>query len=201
MNECIPKYSPGQDLTAHVAQSGGVTGKRLLAISANKQGVEAVSDDTSGGNIVVSYPSAGGAVVGVAGYDTAEGAKTTLVRGAGKVVPITAGGTISAGQEVEATTTGKVVALGTAGGGIAIGRAWRDAVNNGECLVELYVGGKGGGQVEPHMVHLTDNSTGTASDTIASISDAATKNAVASLAAKVNGILAALEDAGIMEAS
>jgi len=33
---------------------------------------------------------------------------------------------------------------------------------------------------------LTDNSTGTASDTIAAISDAATKNAIASLTAKVN---------------
>lgn len=33
---------------------------------------------------------------------------------------------------------------------------------------------------------LTDNTTGTASDTLASISDAATKNAVASLAAKIN---------------
>lgn len=36
---------------------------------------------------------------------------------------------------------------------------------------------------------LTDNSTGTASDTIAAITDAATKNAVASLAAKVNFLL------------
>ena len=40
---------------------------------------------------------------------------------------------------------------------------------------------------------LTDNSTGTASDTIATIADAATKNAIASLAAKVNAILAAMK--------
>lgn len=39
------------------------------------------------------------------------------------------------------------------------------------------------------LTALTDNSTGSASDTIASISDAATKNAVASLAAKVNAII------------
>lgn len=39
---------------------------------------------------------------------------------------------------------------------------------------------------------LTDNSTGTASDTIAAITDAATKNAVASLAAKINAIQAYL---------
>jgi len=40
---------------------------------------------------------------------------------------------------------------------------------------------------------LTDDSTGTASDTIAIISDEATKNAIASLAAKVNAILAAVK--------
>jgi len=39
---------------------------------------------------------------------------------------------------------------------------------------------------------LTDNSGGAASDTIASISDTATKNAVASLAAKVNGLIGLL---------
>ena len=39
------------------------------------------------------------------------------------------------------------------------------------------------------IAELTDNTTGTASDTLASISDAATKNAVASVAAKVNAIL------------
>lgn len=43
------------------------------------------------------------------------------------------------------------------------------------------------------LTTLTDNSTGTASDTIASISDTATKNAIASLAAKVNAILNAVK--------
>ena len=41
---------------------------------------------------------------------------------------------------------------------------------------------------------LTDNSGGTASDTIAAISDTATKTAVASLAAKVNALIAAFGD-------
>lgn len=39
------------------------------------------------------------------------------------------------------------------------------------------------------ITELTDNSSGSASDTIAAITDAATKNAVASLAAKVNGLI------------
>ena len=41
---------------------------------------------------------------------------------------------------------------------------------------------------------LTDNSGGTASDTLAVIYDTATKNAVASLAAKVNTILTRLNN-------
>jgi len=43
------------------------------------------------------------------------------------------------------------------------------------------------------LTALTDNSGGTASDTIAAISDTATKNAVASLAAKVNALLVAMK--------
>jgi len=43
--------------------------------------------------------------------------------------------------------------------------------------------------VRGSVVVLTDNSGGTASDTIAAITDGATKNAVASLAAKVNALL------------
>lgn len=47
------------------------------------------------------------------------------------------------------------------------------------------------------IVSLTDNSGGTASDAIAAITDVPTKNAVASLAAKVNALIAACEAAGI----
>lgn len=39
------------------------------------------------------------------------------------------------------------------------------------------------------LTELTDSTTGTASDTLASITDTATKNAVASLAAKVNALI------------
>ena len=39
------------------------------------------------------------------------------------------------------------------------------------------------------ITELTDNSGGSASDTLATITDTATKNAVASLAAKVNGLI------------
>lgn len=138
MNECIPKYEPGADLTGHVSQAGGVTGKRLLAIKADKQGVEAVSDGTTGGNIVVGLPAAGARCVGVAGYDAADASKVKVVRGPGKVVPITAGAALAVDIEVEAAADGRVVALGTAAGGRAIGRTIRSAAINTDALVELY---------------------------------------------------------------
>lgn len=60
----------------------------------------------------------------------------------------------------------------------------RRFVSTGVCIVAFAAqGGK--------ETLLTDNSTGTASDTIATISDAATKNAIASLTAKVNYLLRA----------
>lgn len=43
------------------------------------------------------------------------------------------------------------------------------------------------------ITKLTDNSSGTASDTIAAITDAPTKNAIASLTAKFNALLAAIK--------
>ncbi|SFI31342.1 cytoplasmic protein [Nitrosomonas sp. Nm34] len=55
-------------------------------------------------------------------------------------------------------------------------------VSSGVGIVEFNV-------TEGVLTELTDNSTGTASDTIAAITDAATKNAVASLAAKVNSLI------------
>lgn len=55
-----------------------------------------------------------------------------------------------------------------------------------------------GGQKSAAITKLTDNSTGTASDTIAAISDAATKNAIASNAAKINRIIDALRAANII---
>lgn len=53
------------------------------------------------------------------------------------------------------------------------------------------------------VVALTDNSGGTASDTLAAVeatyTEATIENTVASLAAKINAIITALQDAGLME--
>jgi hypothetical protein len=138
MNECTPKYEPGQDLTGYVTQAGGVVGKRFLAISGDKRGVEAVSDDTSGGNIQVAYPGAGGRTVGVSGYDAAQNRGVKIVRGKGKVVPVRCSIALGWDVEVEAAADGTAVPLGTSVGGRAIGRTFRSAAINTDALVELY---------------------------------------------------------------
>ncbi len=139
-NECIPKYEPGQDLTGHVTQAGGVIGKRCLAISADKQGVEAVSDNTTGGNIQVAYPAAGVAIVGVAGYDAPVGRKVKIVRGANKVVPIRCSVAVGFNVEVETAADGTVVPRDAVArpAGKAIGRTFRSAAINTDALVEIY---------------------------------------------------------------
>lgn len=71
----------------------------------------------------------------------------------------------------------------TQGSNTRIGSVYR-FVSSGVVVIK-FEASQGGAQI----AELTDNSTGTASDTIATITDAATKNAVASLAAKVNYLL------------
>lgn len=137
LNECIPFYEPGADLTGHVTQSGGVVGCRFAAIDATGEGhpTRTVTDATDGGNLPVKYPAAGGATVGVFGYDAAQGRKVKLVRGPGKVVPILCDGALAAGAEVEADATGRAVVLST---GVARGKVWRDAADDTLAMIELY---------------------------------------------------------------
>lgn len=133
MNEVIPKYEPGQDITGHA--NVALTGGRCVAIVADKQGVEAVSDGTTGGNIVVGLPAAGGMIFGVAGYDAAAGRKVKVVRGTGKVVPIRCSAALAFFQEVQVAVDGTVIPLAA---GRAVGRTIRSAANNTDALIELY---------------------------------------------------------------
>ncbi|MBE2191870.1 MAG: hypothetical protein IAE63_06795 [Alphaproteobacteria bacterium] len=69
--------------------------------------------------------------------------------------------------------------------------------DDGTPLLKFYFVTAGGADVAIRgiglpITPLTDNSGGTASNTIAAITDAATKNAIASLAAKINAIQAAI---------
>ena len=125
-NESIPLYRPGQDLTA--IAGGAIVGKTFVDISA------AVS--ASAGTPVTVVTSTGAALsIGVASRDTASGAKLHVLRGKGSVVPVTAGGNIAVGAEVEVGASGRAVTIAS---GKARGRAWSTGTSGNDVFIELY---------------------------------------------------------------
>jgi hypothetical protein len=126
-NECIPAYRPGADVTA-TAGAGGVVGKTFVDISA-ALGVAAGTPAT------VVTATAAGLSIGVASRDAAAGAKLHVVRGKGSIVPVTAGGTIAVGAEVEVGSNGRAVTLAS---GKARGRAWSAGTSGNDVFIELY---------------------------------------------------------------
>lgn len=126
-NECIPAYEPGTHLTAIVG-SGGVTGKTFVDISA-------ALSVSAGTPATVVTATAAGLSVGVAVRDAAAGAKVLVYRSKGAVVPVTAGGTIALGAEVEIGSNGRAVTLAS---GKARGRAWSAGTSGNDVFIELY---------------------------------------------------------------
>ena len=126
-NECIPLFRPGGDLTA-TAGAGGVVGKTFVNISA-------AVDAAAGTLAAVVTAAAAGLTVGVASRDTAAGAKLHVLRVPGSIEPVTAGGNIAFGAEVEVGAGGKAVTLAA---GKARGRAWTAGTANNDVYIELY---------------------------------------------------------------
>jgi hypothetical protein len=122
-NECVPLYRPGLDITA--VTTGAVTGKTFVDYSAA----------LTTGLVSVNTATAAGKVAGVAAYDAASGARVTVIRGKGQIVPVTAGGTIAALAEVEVGASGRPV---TFSAGVKVGRALSAGTSGNEMFVELY---------------------------------------------------------------
>jgi hypothetical protein len=125
-NECIPLYRPGADLTT--LTTAAVTGKTFVSISG---GVNAAT----GGLISVATATAATKAFGVAVADAASGARVAVITGPGQVVPVTAGGTITAGQEVEVGGSGRAVVLAS---GKAAGLAVSAGTSGNDVFVRLY---------------------------------------------------------------
>lgn len=123
-NECIPFKSPGGEITAQA--SAAVTGKRFVAITGNMQ---------ADGSITVAHATAAGRIVGVSKYDAASGAKVGVIRASKLVVPVTAGGSIAAGAEVEVGSNGQAV---TKSAGVAVGYVETAATSGQDARVVLY---------------------------------------------------------------
>ena len=126
-NECIPLFRPGGDLTA-TAAAGGVKGKTFVDIT--------TAIDAAAGTLpTAATATAAGLSIGVAAYDTAAGIEFPVIRNRGAIVPVTAGGVIAAGAEVEVGADGKAVTIDE---GIARGRAWSAGTADHDVFVELY---------------------------------------------------------------
>jgi hypothetical protein len=135
-NVCTPYYEPGSRVTGR-ATGEAVVGKRFVAVAAAKDpGSRELDPGATGGNIKIRLADAGDeATFGVAEFDAPDGKTTTVLRG-GFIVPVTAGGAITAGDFVAPGADGKAVTEATRAG--AYGIALADAVNNQDAIVALY---------------------------------------------------------------
>lgn len=135
VNECIPRYEGAyaQKLTSHALVA--VTGKRFVGPLGPPQSGPGIQDVGTGGNMQIqALPAAGGDVGGVAQWDAAIGEKVGVYRGAGVVVPVTAGAAVTAGQKVQVDAAGKVIPLAA---GKEVGVAMTTAALNADCFVSL----------------------------------------------------------------
>lgn len=124
-NECIPYYEPGDRVTGQVV-TAQVTGKRFVKLAASK---------ASGSNVQIAPVTVGATKpFGVAAADCAVGDTVVCYLG-NFTVPVTAGGTITNGQELEIDSVGRVVTLAS---GRPVGFALSDATIGNDCIVHLY---------------------------------------------------------------
>lgn len=106
-NQAIAYYDPGTDISAFC--EAAVTGMRFVKISDPKKvASQALSSTADGGNIVVSPCGANERAFGVASYDSPIGDWCPIMRGH-KVVPVTSGAALTAGDLVVSDATGRAV--------------------------------------------------------------------------------------------
>ena len=123
-NELHP-YHETSDVT--FTATAAVVGKRFVAPSNSRE-------TAIGGNYRMAHCAAGAKPSGVATYDVASGAKGSQVGTPGRIVPVTAGGTIAAGAQVEVGADGKAIALAS---GIPAGQALTAATNGNDAEIKL----------------------------------------------------------------
>jgi hypothetical protein len=151
-NECIPLKVPGEAIT--VQATGTTGGKRFCKISAPRvgggltggtsrvvssgpgYGANTLSTDTKDVSQVIQCSVSGEAALGVTGWDLATGdIGKAYTRGHGNVLPIIAGASITAGQEVQTDANGAAIPLAS---GKALGYALDSAANAADCEILLY---------------------------------------------------------------
>lgn len=122
-NEAIPLYRPGADVSA--TPTAPVKGKTFVN----------VSGAIAGGLVKVAPATAAGPAFGVAAFDAPTGGTVAVIRGSKQILPVVAGGTLAAGEEVEVGAGGKAVKLAS---GKAVGRALDAAAADADVFIEIY---------------------------------------------------------------
>ena len=125
-NPAVPFWDEAESFTCHA--SAAVTGKRFVVIAgARVDGNPRVGHAVSAARVKP---------VGVSAYDAASGAKVSVYSGPGIVMPVTASGAITAGQDVYSTADGKASATVVAGAPVA-GWALDDAADGADAVIKL----------------------------------------------------------------
>lgn len=128
-NELIPLYEPGKRIT--IVADGAISGRRAVKVNASK------GQSFPGANLHVIQAVAGDRPDGIACWDLATTETGSMIRDG--VVPIDAGATVTAGQQVMVDATGRVITYVVAGTNYPIGKAWTDATVGNPCYVALSI--------------------------------------------------------------
>jgi hypothetical protein len=126
-NAILPLFDDADHVTAAVAASSAVTAARFVApVTGFQSGpaLSASSPASDGGNLQVATCGAAAKALGVAAYDApTPGDKVHIYTGR-FIIGVTAGGTVTAGQEVESDSTGRAITLASGRpNGIAVSSA------------------------------------------------------------------------------
>ena len=134
-NLCTPIYEPSTRITGRA--TAAVTGKRFVALSANKDpGSRGLDPNATGGNIKIAPAVANDPrLFGVAETDAAIGKTTTVLRGK-FTLPITAGVVLAYGDLITSGADGKAVIIGA--GQRAVGMSLGDAQVNQDAIIALF---------------------------------------------------------------
>lgn len=130
-NECTPLYRPGKDVTTKA--DGAISGRRGVKLNASKLPSAFPGDALH----VIQCAVLGERPDGIAAGDQASGETGGMIRDG--VVPIDAGATVTAGQQVMLDATGRVITwvFAASNANFVVGKAWNDATVGNPCYVAL----------------------------------------------------------------
>jgi hypothetical protein len=135
-NAILPLFTPADDVTC--AASAAIGAGKFVKISADMQAspILVVGTPLTKGNLmVVALCVAGDKAFGVSKWDASGADEVLGVFTGNQIVPMTAGGTVTAGQEVQSDASGNVITLAA---GKANGIAVSSATNGNTVYVKLY---------------------------------------------------------------